>query len=116
MPKVTVTGSGDDIIEIGGDVDQEFYFYSDDGRQGHLTFSDGTTMQIWYEGSTCLWRIREGQIGQSVVIVDGAQPYPGDPAYCRDFATIDGPFSWIEVGSDGNTGPRRIEVPTRQRA
>ncbi len=117
MPKVTITGSGDDVIEVDGDAQDEFYFYARDGRQGHLTFSDGTTLEIWYEGDVdVLWRIREGVIAESVVTVDAARPYPGDRAYARDFATVEGQFSWIEVASDGGAGPRRVEVPTRQSA
>lgn len=116
MAEFTITGAGDDIIEIDGAVQEEFYFYARDGRQGHLTFSDGTTMEIWYEGSTCLWRIREGAIGtEAIVHVEAAQRYPSDPAYRRDFATVKGAISWIEVASDGGRGPRRVEIPTRQR-
>jgi hypothetical protein len=116
MPEITITGAGDDVIEIDGDAQDEFYFYADDGRQGHLTFSDGTVMKVWYEGGTRLWRIQEGAIGAAAIVhVEAAQQYPGDPAYRRDFATVSGSISWIEVASDGGRGPRRVEIPTRQR-
>lgn len=115
MPKVTVAGASDDMIEIGGDVEDEFYCYADDGRQGRLTFSDGTALHV-YRDANSVWRIDQTGFGSATVIIDGAQDEPGDPAYGRDFAIVDGPFSWIEVASDGSQGPNRVEIQTRQRA
>lgn len=55
---VKVYGASDDLIEIRGDIVEEFGGYDTDERPGYLAFSDGTILRIQYgindEG---IWRI-----------------------------------------------------------
>ena len=58
MYTVTVYGASDDLIEIDGDIREEFGAYNNDG--GHLAFGDGTLLSVEYNG---FWRfhvIRKG--------------------------------------------------------
>lgn len=52
MKQISVRGASDDLIEIEGDLSEEIY-YDEDG-QNHLAFSDGTVLNICYDGC---WRI-----------------------------------------------------------
>lgn len=105
MATIKINGASDDVIEVDGAVQDEFYCYTDDGQQGRLSFSDGTTLHVHYEPDG-VWRITEDQIGTaSVVNIEVAQA-----GYRSDVATITGDIAWIRVASDGGRGPRRVEV------
>jgi hypothetical protein len=56
MAKVTVYGASDDLIEVEGDIREEFNPRSDDVEEGnaYLAFSDGTVLKVKYDGC---WRI-----------------------------------------------------------
>lgn len=58
MNKVTVYGASDDLIEVEGDLSEEFGCYDLD--EGFLAFGDGTLLSVKYDG---FWRfhvIRKG--------------------------------------------------------
>lgn len=55
MSEVKVYGASDDLIEIDGDVVEEFTWYTDD-EPAYLGFSDGTVLRIIYD-KTALWKI-----------------------------------------------------------
>ena len=57
MSKITVYGASDDLIEIEGDISEEFnYPYNADDKGVLLAFSDGTLARIKYD-SGGMWRI-----------------------------------------------------------
>lgn len=55
MRSVSVRGASDDLIEVEGDLREEFNFYSSEEKySGWLAFSDGTLASIAYDG---FWRM-----------------------------------------------------------
>lgn len=50
---IKITGWSDDLIEIEGDIDEEFYAYND---KNYLAVSDGTLLSIVYDDNG-IWRI-----------------------------------------------------------
>lgn len=67
---ITVYGASDDLVEIEGDITEEFSFYSD-GEERLLAFSDGTLLSIYYDDNG-IWRINRLVTGQSLYSkVDG---------------------------------------------
>lgn len=64
MSKVEIYGASDDLIEIDGDIREEFN--PTDGEMGYLGFSDGTILGIIYSREG-IWRI--------TLIVEGMATY-----------------------------------------
>ena len=50
-----VTGASDDLIEISGELDEEFNAY--DCSDGTMTFSDGTMLTVEYDNNG-IWRFK----------------------------------------------------------
>lgn len=50
---ITITGASDDLIEIDGDVNEEFNSY--DCKNGLLCISDGTLLKVVYDEDG-IWR------------------------------------------------------------
>lgn len=55
MSEVKVYGASDDLIEIDGDISEEFSWCKDE-EPAYLGFSDGTVLRIIYD-DTGLWKI-----------------------------------------------------------
>jgi hypothetical protein len=90
---VTVYGASDDLIEIEGDLRDEFSPSHPDGGPDYLGFSDGTVLSIQYTGG--FWRIRR--------IVEGLASYANTRATNEDDdysdrVTLEGGFSWVMSG------------------
>lgn len=49
----TLTGAGDDLIELEGELDEEFSAYN--CEEGAIAFSDGTLMNVKYDEDG-IWR------------------------------------------------------------
>lgn len=121
--RAKVYGASDDLIEIRGDISEEFDGYNTDEQPGYLAFSDGTILRIQYgvNNEGC-WRITR-------LCMPGGTDYahtPGDedgdeysdvltmttpePLVCvvygRDCALLDGPVEpvgWTRI--TGGLGP-----------
>lgn len=95
---VTVYGASDDLIEIEGDVDEEFYAiefgHENESEGGFLAFSDGTILRIVYDG---IWRITPIAKGSSDIKVDLAME--DDEDNYSDRATLSGKIKWVVLGS-----------------
>lgn len=92
--KITVTGSSDDLIEIGGDIVEEWGAYNcDDGRL--LAVSDGTLLRIVYDQDG-IWRMSR--------LIAGSATYshaPGDvEADTFDVATLEGDIRWVALAKE----------------
>jgi hypothetical protein len=91
---VTIYGASDDLIEIEGDIREEFNHYSnedDDARM--LGFSDGTLLRIVYDRDG-IWRITKvvsGSAGFSKV--DGVVEDD-----TNDIVTLHGDIKWVVCG------------------
>jgi hypothetical protein len=91
---ITINGCSDDIIEIGGDIDDELYAVNADSDGDILAFSDGTVLRITYDG---VWRI--SPIVDTHAVVSVVQCPEDDERNYSDVATLRSPISWVVLGS-----------------
>ena len=85
-------GASDDLIEIEGDIREEFNPSEDDGI---LAFSDGTILRVSYDNDG-MWRIAPIAVGSAVYeMVQGTDP---DNDY-SDHAWLTGDIEWVVFGS-----------------
>lgn len=96
MSAVTVYGSSDDLIEIDGDIYEEFNAESNDVPT-LLAFSDGTVLRVHY-GETGVWRITPVATGSATLQIT-QEPEDDDDNY-TDRATLTGEISWIVAGTE----------------
>lgn len=105
MP-VKIYGASDDLIEVEGDIREEFYAVTlndDDDEGGILAFSNGVVIRILYtnEGT---WRITP--VAGSVAI---DQCPEDDEDNYTDVAEIEGTITWVVFGTAVQTR-RRVTV------
>ena len=100
---ITVYGSSDDMIEIEGDLREEFYYRDTDNPGNYIAFSNGTVLSIRYDDDGN-WRIAPEHHGPGSVAI--AQVVPGGDA-CSDIATVTGDIWWAVFG----THIVRVEEP-----
>lgn len=87
---IEIYGSSDDLIEIDGDIREEF-----NAEEGYLAFSDGTVLYIEY-GKEGIWRIRQMTKGKAKYTkTEGID----DDNY-SDKVTLDGDISWVVFGKE----------------
>ena len=88
------TGASDDLIEIEGDIREEFSaLHNGPDDASLLAFSDGTVLRIHFnEHGT--WRIAPVYRGTGTLTID--QAAEGDGA--TDKATLTGPITWVVHG------------------
>jgi hypothetical protein len=94
---VIITGSSDDLIEIDGDLSEEFY--SPDGGRSEgdlLACSDGTVLRISYTQDG-IWRITPVVQGSAILTIEQAPE--DDEDHYTDTATLDGPVRWVVCGT-----------------
>jgi hypothetical protein len=93
---ITVYGASDDLIEIEGDIREEFSASDVDGDL--LAFSDGTLLRIRYTRDG-VWRIETLVTAQSTLEI---VPAPAnDESNYSDRATLTGaPITWVVRGSE----------------
>lgn len=122
---VRVYGSSDDLVEVEGDVSEEFTYGADTDEGMYLGFSDGTVLGVTYDRDG-VWRINRliaglGSYTKSEAISDEGRrvdepeqrvglfetPWPDLPAY-SDIVTLGSPrddrgiyvgISWVVAGS-----------------
>jgi hypothetical protein len=88
---ITISGASDDLIEIEGDIREEFYLRDED--EGDLiAFSDGTVLRIAFSGP---WRITPVAKGSAELSI---QQVTEDDDEGSDRATITGDVRWVVHG------------------
>lgn len=89
---ITIYGSGDDLIEICGDVAEEIYDIKMLGAT--IELSDGTVLATRFtrEG---VWRIRVDRVGSASCTIEPAVG-PDDDNY-SDRATLTGDLRWVRA-------------------
>jgi hypothetical protein len=94
---VTVYGGSDDLIEIDGDIREEFNVYLDnENHKVCLAFSDGTLLSVDYDKDG-IWRFNRLVAGTA-----GYEKREGtdtDTDY-TDRVTLAGEIAWVVCGSD----------------
>ena len=78
----SVTGASDDLIEIEGELSEEFDSYG--CSNGRMAFSDGTLLKVDY-AEDGMWRFRPIAIGNSFdrVVYGSAEEDTNDKAYFK---------------------------------
>lgn len=100
MNTTTITGASDDLIELDGQIREEFSHYArDDDDQGCLlAFSDGTLLSIKYDG---VWRIAR--------MAKGSCEYAHAPGSevddTNDVVTLIGDLRWCVFAERGQYNP-----------
>ncbi len=95
---ITVYGASDDLIEVDGDISEEFGYKGADGHPNTddgdlLAFSDGTILRITYD-SNGVWRITPVVRGSAQVSIEQVPEGDQDGT---DRATVDGAV-WVVHG------------------
>lgn len=91
---ITIHGASDDLIEVGGDLTEEFY-HVEDGPTW-LAFSDGTVLRVEYT-SDGLWRINRDRAGKAKYSKEEA--VSADDDRYSDTVILEGEISWVVAGS-----------------
>ncbi len=90
--KLTVYGASDDLIEIEGDIRDEFGYYSDDPAT--IVFSDGTVASIAYGADDkATWSIEIHERGTAECVLTKATDEDKDYS---DRFTVEG-VEWVEI-------------------
>jgi hypothetical protein len=98
---VTVYGASDDLIEVVGDIREEFPWHAADGT-AFLGFSNGVVLRVAFSISG-VWRIVP-VAGTDLVQV--TQCPEGDEDNYSDRATVSGDVAWVVCGSSWAGGLR----------
>lgn len=94
MSTITIYGASDDLIEIEGDLREEFTFQDEDNGD-IVTFGDGTALRVTYTNDG-FWRIAALFKGSAKVSkVEGTDP---DDDY-TDRVTLTGDLFWVSTGN-----------------
>lgn len=87
---VTLCGASDDLVEVEGDVHEEFNPADDDPST--VAFSDGTVLSIEYADDGC-WRIHPLARGLNQVTI--TQAVSEDDDNYSDRAVVSGTIEWV---------------------
>jgi hypothetical protein len=93
MP-VTVYGASDDLIEVEGDIREEFPC-RDDSEDNLLAFSDGTVLRVAFDEDG-IWRLTPVVTGSAAL----THVFGQDDREHTDKATLDGDVRWVVYGSE----------------
>lgn len=91
---ITVYGASDDLIEVEGDITEEFT-YHDDEDGDLIAFSDGTVLRVRFDRDG-VWRITPVARGANQLDITQA-PVNDDDNY-SDRAVIVGTVTWVVQG------------------
>lgn len=88
-----IYGASDDLIEIEGDLTEEFSPPGNEEDPSYLAFSDGTVLSIAYTGG--FWRINRVAVGGATYTKTEGMDEDDDYS---DVAVLDGPITWVVFG------------------
>jgi hypothetical protein len=99
MAKITIYGASDDLLEVEGDITEEFN--PDTDGPSYLSVSDGTMLTVIYDEDGC-WRITpfaKGSASMTKTEAEGA-----DTDNYSDRVTLEGDaIRWVALGKDKAT-------------
>lgn len=88
---ITVSGASDDLIEIDGDIVEEFGHFSD--NPALLAFSDGTVLRVVHDEDG-IWRLTPVSTGSATL----THTFGKDDREHTDKVTLDGDVRWVVYG------------------
>lgn len=92
---IKVYGASDDLVEIEGDIEEEFGAYD---CKGYLMFSNGVLLTIEY-GDMGIWRIECLADPNNVVEIEKCPPNDDDDPY-SDIANIKDDIKFVLFSTD----------------
>ena len=104
--KITIYGASDDLIEVEGDLEEEFQAYDTDGECHYMGLSDGTLLRVIYDGVWHINVLKHGEAKVDIVPADGED----DDNY-SDHAMLEGDFTWIVCGKEAAQKPVKSSSP-----
>lgn len=93
---VLIYGASDDLIELEGDLYEEFYANTDSDNKNYIAFSTGAVVTIEYDDDG-IWKIRLINKGDGV---DISQCPPEQDEIYTDTAEIFGQVKWAVCGTE----------------
>ena len=97
MKKIIIYGASDDLVEIDGDIREEFNYPYDETVPQYLAFSEGTILSIFYSDKG-IWGIRQVVMGDAKYSKKEALENPKDDEY-SDIATLENDdIQWVVFG------------------
>lgn len=106
MSSVTIYGASDDLIEVEGDLSEEFSPDSDD-QETWLVFGDGTVLAVRYDDFG-VWRITRPQVGTADFEKD-EDPGNDENRY-SDRVTLTGDLRWVIAAEKMTFHPIKAKV------
>lgn len=94
MKTITIYGASDDLIEIEGDIREEFT-PKEDGEPEYLAFSDGTVLSILYT-TDGFWRIQRLAVGTATY--NKTEAIDADTDDYSDEVVLSGDIKWVVCG------------------
>jgi hypothetical protein len=91
MVEVAVYGASDDLVEIEGDLNEEFNL-AYDSEAMLLAFGDGTVLYVRYDNNG-VWRITQRESGTAAF--EKAEAPPDDEDNYSDRVTLRGDLRWV---------------------
>lgn len=95
MKTIKIYGASDDLIEIEGDISEEFDHYNDE-EPFYLAFSDGTALSVLYDKDG-FWRINRLAFGSAEYSKHEGMDEDGDYS---DIITLTGDIKWAIGGKN----------------
>jgi hypothetical protein len=96
---IRITGSSDDLIEIEGDIEEEWGAYGDEQR--HIAVSEGTLLSIVYDRDG-IWRVNR--------VVSGTAKYSKIEGSVTedtfDVVTLEGDIAWVALVNEYAVPPK----------
>lgn len=101
---VKIHGASDDLIEVGGDWEDEIGYEGDELDGGIVALSDGTLLKVVYDGCWRFSLLVAGSVPFTRIEADaedrpGSRP-DGTPWY-SDVLTFDGDIKWVAHSGQG---------------
>lgn len=109
MPETKIYGASDDLIELKGQISEEFNHYvsGDDEENAYLAFSDGTLLNVVYDKDG-IWRISRLAVGSCAY-----EHTPGSvPDDTNDVAILRGELKWCVMAKAGDSNPAYAQKGT----
>lgn len=100
MAITTIYGASDDLIELEGQLNEEFNPSYQRKTPSLLAFSDGTLLEMWYDNDG-IWRIKQLIAGISAYTHEAGSIADDTP----DKVTLMGDLRWCVLGERGPSNP-----------
>lgn len=106
MSETKIYGASDDLIELSGQIEEEFPAYTSEEDGSHiLAFSDGTLLEVTYDDDG-IWRIKR--------LVSGSCDFKHKPGSVEndvpDEATLIGDLRWVVKSERGQYSPHIVKT------